>query len=538
MIGPRAAVVELQTARPPVLLDDERVREFIANGFLRLAPDVDMQTHQEVDALLRQACERETWYGNNILARVPQMHAVLDCPVVRGALISLLGEGYCLHPHRAVHTSTPLAEADIDLTAETDAPPMGKGSAAGSGWHQDAQSPLSRARHHVPRYLIGFYFPHAVPVAMGPTRIQAGSHLYAQPVRPSGVVLDEIAAGTFFLLHFDMVHAGFPNRTEHTRYMVKFVFARVGSPTAPSWNHARPMWRRPAACLPNFDLPNTWAHIWRWMLGGTAPQNETRNGLGAVDQFDSLHQPSRLEAIYGGGHTIEALRDALLACAGQGRHERLLAKDGDGRPLPRDDVRGFPRRWNERAVVMEDAAYALAAQGAAAVPTLVELLDHADPWLRINAAFTLGEIGASARDVVPALTQRLDSPHQQEVRQALDALAAIGAGLAPALPRIERLLTHRNPNWQAPQVMRGWSGEDQVRLNAAFALLSGVAAGENEAAVETIAQAALGDKNGYVSAVATETLMRIGTRSAHAAALRFLAQRRWDETLMGRAKPF
>ena len=151
-----------------MLLDDERVREFIANGFLRLTPDVDAQTHQAVDALLRQACENETWYGNNILARVPQMHTVLDCPVVRGALTSLLGEGYRLHPHRAVHTSTPLETREMTVRPETDAPPMGKGSAAGSGWHQDAQSPLSRARHHVPRYLIGFYFPHDVPVAMGP----------------------------------------------------------------------------------------------------------------------------------------------------------------------------------------------------------------------------------------------------------------------------------------------------------------------------------------------------------------------------------
>ena len=538
MTGPRFATVEPQPTQPPVLLDDERVREFIANGFLRLTPDVDAQTHQAVDALLRQACENETWYGNNILARVPQMHTVLDCPVVRGALISLLGEGYCLHPHRAVHTSTPLETREITVRPETDAPPMGKGSAAGSGWHQDAQSPLSRARHHVPRYLIGFYFPHDVPVAMGPTRIQAGSHLHAQPVQPSGVVLDDIAAGTFFLLHFDMVHAGFPNRTPHTRYMVKFVFAHVGTPTAPSWSHADPAWRRPTACLPNCDLPNTWAHIWRWMLGAREPPNERRTGPAAVDQFDNPHQPSRLEAIYGGGHTIKALRDALLAHGGQGRHERLLAKDADGHPVPRDDVRGFPRRWNERAVVMEDAAYALTAQGAAAVPALTALLDHADPWLRINAAFALGELGPSAQDATSALAQRLDSPHQQEVRQALDALAAIGAGLAPALPHIERLLTRSNPDWQAPQVMRGWSGEDQVRLNAAFALLSGVAAGENERAIEPIAKAALGDKNGYVSAVAVETLVRIGAPSAHAAALRFLAQRRWDDTLMGRAKPF
>ena len=135
-----------QPQQPPVLLDDEQVREFITNGFLRLTPDVPAQVHAEVDALLRHACERETWYGNNILARVPKMHVVLDCPVVRGAVFSLAGEGFHLHPHRAVHSSTPANVADSALRSNHGRAPMGKGSRAGSGWHQDAESPLSRAR--------------------------------------------------------------------------------------------------------------------------------------------------------------------------------------------------------------------------------------------------------------------------------------------------------------------------------------------------------------------------------------------------------
>ena len=77
----------------PKLLNDDQVREFIANGFLRLTPDVPPDTHKEVDALLRFAVEREAWYGNNILARVPKMHDVLNCPVVRGALTSIAGPG-------------------------------------------------------------------------------------------------------------------------------------------------------------------------------------------------------------------------------------------------------------------------------------------------------------------------------------------------------------------------------------------------------------------------------------------------------------
>ena len=528
--------------QPPVLLDDEQVREFITNGFLRLTPDVPAQVHAEVDALLRHACERETWYGNNILARVPKMHVVLDCPVVRGAVISLAGEGFHLHPHCAVHSSTPTTALDSALGPTTDAPAMGKGSRAGSGWHQDAQSPLSRARHHVPRYLIGFYFPHATPLAMGPTRMQAGSHLFAQPVpltdtaQARTVVFKDVPAGAFFLLHFDMVHAGFPNRTESVRYMVKFVFARTRRPLAPSWRNADASWRRPRAAIPEFDLPATWGHIWHWMRGEVARPASVEHAEPGFGDADSLDQPARLERIYRCDATLPQLRAALLNHAGQNKHERTLARNAKGQVIAVDDVRGYPRRWNERAVAMEDATYALAARGDAAVPVLLELVDHDDSWVRINAAFALGEIGATS--AVPRLAALLANPHQQVVRQALDALAAIGEGLAPALPAIERLLTRSNPDWQAAQVMRGWTGEDQVRLNAAFALLGAVSAGENPAAIEPIAIAALGDKNGYVSAVAIDVLVRIGTPAAHAAALRFLAERCWDDTLIGGVKPF
>ena len=533
------------TASHPRVLDDEQVREFIANGFLRLKPDVDESLHKEIEALLRFAVEKEGWYGNNILARVPKMHDVLNCPVVRGALISTAGPDYYLHPHRAVHSSTPLGEAGSSLggqslQASVDAPPMGKGSRAGSGWHQDAQSPLSRARHHLPRYLIGFYFPHDTPVKMGPTRIQAGSHLYANPVTPSGVLLEDVPAGTFFLLHFDMVHAGFPNLTDKTRYMVKFVFARTRHADQPSWRHADPHWRRPAGCVAEYDAPATWRSIWNWMRG--APQAPA-NGAGIDEhlaRLNSADQPNRLESIYAlaGSGEIDALAQALLAHANQGKHERTLAKGRDGQPMPRDDVRGFPRRWNERAVVMEDATYALAASGTAAMPALTALLTHEDPWMQINAVFALGELGPAAKETVPSIAALLDSPSSQVVRQALDALGAIGVGLAPALAQIERLLTQTNPSWREAQVTRGWVPEDQVRMNAALALLSAVNSGENLAAIERIASASLGDRNGYVSAIATEILTRIGTPTAQAEAIRFLAERRWDDTLMAHVKPF
>ncbi len=522
------------------LLTDDQVRQFITNGFLRLTPDVDPSTHVEVAALLQFAIEKESWYGNNILSRIPKMYRVLDCPVVHGALTSIAGPDYTVHPHRAVHVNRPVEDRNVELTPEVNAPRMGKGSISGSGWHQDAQSPLSRARHHLPRYLIGFYFPHDTPLEMGPTRIQAGSHLYSNPVEPDAVVLDGVAAGTFMLVHFDMVHAGFPNRTDDTRYVVKFVFARTRHPTAPSWDHVDPAWHRPDGCIPNYDLPETWTYIWNWMRGSPAA---IANGLSTAEHLQNLNgqdQPARLRSIYALAADAEVppLVDALTACAGGGKHERTLAKDEKGQPIPRDHIAGYPRRWNERAVVMEDAAYALSACGERAIPALEDLLRHDDPWIQINAVFALGEMGPLARGSVANIAKLLGSPVSQVVRQALDTLGAIGCDLAPALPKIERLLTTTNLEWLEAQVMRGWTAEDQVRMNAAAVLLNAVNTGENLDDIERIAGAALGDKNGYVSAIATEALTRIGTPSANASAIRFLSQRRWDDTLMGRVKAF
>ena len=522
------------------LLTDDQVRQFITNGFLRLTPDVDPSVHVEVEALLRFAMEKEGWYGNNILSRVPKMYKVLNCPVVHGAIESIAGPDYTLHPHRAVHSSTPVEDRTVELTPEINAPAMGKGSRAGSGWHQDAQSPLSRARHHVPRYLIGFYFPHETPLEMGPTRWQAGSHLYANPVAPNGVVLEPVPAGSFFLLHFDMVHAGFPNRTGKTRYMVKFVFSRTRHPDSPSWANAATDGQRPPGCIPEYDLKETWSYLWDWMRGAPAAIPNGSPSEATLANLNGPDQPARLRSIYALAADTDVARlvDALVVHAGHDKHERLLARDKTGQPVPRDDIRGFPRCWNERAVVMEDAAYALAACGERAVGPLTELLGHDDPWIQINAVFALGELGPIARGSVPRIADLLDSPVSQVVRQTLDTLGAIGTDLAPALPRIERLLTETNLEWQEPQVMRGWVQEDQVRMNAASALLSAVNAGQDLDDLERIASASLGDKNGYVSAIATETLIRIGTPTANADALRFLSERRWDDTLIAGVKPF
>ena len=520
------------------LLNDEQVRQFIVDGALVLQPDVDPELHERINQKLRFSMEQEFHPGNNVLARVPEIWTVLRAPNIRGALTSLLGPNYYVHPHRAIHSSHPVEDKEATFEPSHNGPPMGKGSRAGSGWHQDAQSPLSRARHHTPKYLIAFYFPHDTPEVMGPTRYQAGSYLFSEPHEPTGVVLPAgHKAGTFVLLHFDMIHAAWPNRTDLTRYMIKIVFSRTETPVVPTWFNVDEQWQQPDNVRAEVDLSPAWHYIWSWLHG--QPKTE-RCASFSAENLNSLNEETRLRSVYTRftDSEIQTLAEQIKALSGSELHNRRKAKRDDGSEIPRDHVIGKERRWNERAIVYDDAAYALAACGEPAIDPLLSLVRHADPWVRMNAVFALGEIGPAARRALPDLCELLEDKHQQVVRQTLDAIASIGDAMDNALDRIDSLLTNTNDAWQTAEVMRGWTGENQVRLNAVFALLSGINYDNDLDKIESILTNTLDDPNGYVPAVAVEALTRIGTTSSHATAIRFLQDRRWDDTLMGNLKPF
>ncbi|MCY4142601.1 MAG: HEAT repeat domain-containing protein [Gammaproteobacteria bacterium] len=525
------------------LLNDEQVSRFIVDGFVRVQPEVKPSVHAEVDRLLRVAEEQEYHYGNNIISRVPVIWEVLRSPSVAGALTSLLGPNYYVHPHRAIHTSRPVEDKSAVYDEDFNGPPMGKGSRAGSGWHQDAQSPLSRARHHLPKYLIGFYFPHSTPPEMGPTRFQAGSYLYSHPVEPSGVVLPkDIEAGAFYLLHFDTVHAGWPNRTDASRYMVKFVFARTTIPEQPYWNAEDREWHKPNDALAEYDAPDAWKFIWNWMHGNGVTENGKPH-TGSSISFDDLNgnnQQQRLQATYGLAKTdnVSKFIDRLRHLQGSNAHERRLHVNSEGKPIPRDDTRDNGRRWNERAIVMDDAAYALTAVGSDAVDPLCSLLESQDPWVLINAAFALGELGFGASKALPNLSKLLAHPAQQVVRQALDAIGSIARGIDCTLPAIDELLTSTREAWEQPEVMRGWTGVDQIRMNAVSALLNAINYPQNDLeAIERMFVKSLKDRNGYVGAIACEGLTRLNTPSSMKTAMQFLSDRRFDESVTLR-KPF
>ena len=530
------------TLSPSDLLTDEQVRSFIVNGLIVIKPNLDKSIHDTIHSELTYACQNETWHGNNLASRIPLFHQVLRSPKIDGALISLAGHNYYLHPHRALHRSTPVEEILQNLEPETDGPKMGANSTAGSGWHQDAQSPLARARHHLPKYLIGFYFPHDTPRAMGPTRLIPGSQLDSSPNNIKDVFFPEfVEAGTFMIVHFDMVHAGYPNQTALDRHMVKFVFTRTEAPASPTWHCQDTAWKIPKNSLVSEDLTPAWLYTWNWLLGEHRPRNKDSHLFETSEEAAASASSNRIINIYSKKHSksTKTITNRLLEKKGLEKHQRTLVINKDRKPLPIDDISGYPIRWNERAIVMEDEAYQLAAAGQDAIEPLTRLLSSLDPWLQINAAFALGEINDYPKETLFLLISLLDSPHQQVVRQALDALAFNTAQFDKASwEAVEHIIKKEKPEWQTHLVQRGWTGQDQIRLNAAFLLLNAATSSNPSPEIEDLMIHLLGDTNGYAAAVVSEGLIRLGSSISTAAAIEYLTDRRWDESIRGTGKAF
>jgi hypothetical protein len=382
---------------------------------------------------------------------------------------------------------------------------------------------------------------------MGPTQVIPATHLnrslseadYGRGFQAAG------PAGTCVLIHFDIAHGGSLNIGERTRHMAKFVFARTEEPMAPSWDCRESEWRTPDGHHAPAESTVVWTHLWNWASGRT----QQGHRLPGVEAPVACELPSLTVTLETG--TLQARIAAIQSLAALGadaapaipalmaalnaeetvRQNAIYALAAIGvpaiGPLAADLAQRTASGWSEGAFPLEDSAYALAAIGAPAVPALIDLLNHDSEWVRINALFALGEMGAAARAARPHVLAALRSPSHRVVRTALDALGQIGGEIEPALPELRRLLTQSHPDWQEP-LYRKWTGENQVRVNAMMALLRlGTASDE---AIDLVA-ASLNDPCGYVGGFGVEFLLRNRTPAGLEAALDYLQTHRWDDTL-------
>lgn len=528
------------------LLTDEQVRRFIAHGFLVLDSGMDADFHSRVTETLEFSSKVESLrLGDNLVPRIPQLQELLESPTVSGAVSSLLGPDFAWTPHRFPHNSEPLGEPfdESNFDPFANQPQMGKGSRSGSGWHQDGHSKAARSRWHTFRAVNVFYFPHDTPLEMGPTRLLAGTHLYAtlRNTVPSQVVHRPMKSGSVIVADFDIGHAGTPNRTDHSRYMLKFVALRMRNPVEPNWRHSHAAWVTPTYLHTPNDLPIAWQSLWNWLRG--APRDEgiakkpTSELTSLIEAMNSRDNATRLNALYMlvaiGKEAVPFLVTELLNTGGKDRHISPPSNDPGYAALSKDHLE---RRFSQRQFVPEDSAIALGAIGKDALGSLLPLIDHEDPWIKINSIYAIGEIG----DDVPAaiaddVGKHLDDPLDCVVRASLDALCAIPNWGSATAERIHRLLAQPILGGECAAMGEGkvagaWTIQNQIRYVAALAMRSRVVAPNAPKEIEPALIDALDENTGYTPAVACQTLQKLQSVDGLNAAIEYLSARRWDAT--------
>ena len=273
------------------LLNDEDIRHFIVNGYVNVTADVPTHIHETIydktDELFAGAADfrgdRQHNPLNNILPLVPELQIVLESPEVRGALTSILGNGYVMHPHRHCHPnfagSTP---SEKENGEERLMMPL----------HKDGHAGGKRPRHRTPRWAILFYYPQPCLAEQGPTCIIPGTQyirefmlnderhrhekhveggngtrLLSENFLNRNIVPMSGELGTVWIMHFDMVHSFLQNYISLNRYGMKFVFMRTEQPTAPSWNSETSIWQLPEINHVPYDAEVLWTYMWNWMYG-------------------------------------------------------------------------------------------------------------------------------------------------------------------------------------------------------------------------------------------------------------------------------
>ena len=508
----------------PRLLSDEQVRAFVANGLLTLQPELPPEFHQAmfdrfVDLI---GDDNDHNPGNNLLPVVPELQLVFDDPVIKGALTSVLGEGYMMHPHRVLHDNPPGSDQQV--------------------WHHDSYWGYKRKVHnHHPWWVMIMYYPQDIYERIGPTGVIPGSQYIAQRLAD----IDELGnhtrgeGGVCVMIHYDIWHRKMKNFTNLERFMVKFEFMRMRRPERVTWDGAGVEWSNPAE-LPGYRMEPVWRSTWHWLGGRALPgfspdpvvvlddavaiaRNPAADGEDHHGRAEAVADIARLGAqaapataalvhLLGDDNEAVGLNAAYtLAHLGEAGVAPLVAamRGDDGENV--DDARCFidEGQRSELEMVARNAAHGLVAAGVPALSALLECARDGGPRVRKYALFALGELDTDAPEVIDAL---IAGCRDEDPAVRLNAVEALGLKNGPPPAAAEALAAAL------------FDADDEVRFNASLALarLGPAAAPATAALVE-----ALRDGNRYTVGYAVEALERIGTPEADRALIRFLKIARW-----------
>ena len=465
------------------------MRRFVTHGYVAVHADYPPDFHAEIhDKLSGLVAGGEGQHGNNLLPYVPQVQQVWQHPNVRGALESILGQGYIMHPHRYLHLREE-GNANLDWHKDTFI----------GGW-RDVRNPR-------PWWLIAMYYPHDVVPDDGPTAVLSGRQFLTERQDGDDSDFTQVygRAGTCFLMHFDLWHAATIKSTPGTRMVLKFDFGRTArptAPTAPAWACADADWHRPHDDLPPCTHQLIWRDQWNWLAGqsnGRASPRETerpadktlaavqsddpRSRAGAADELGlcgpaaaewlpalvtllhDQHEAVSINAAYAlaaiGGDALDTLVDALASDdESASRHATFALGTMDRQAAGSliDAVNGNSEQL--RSYARSHAAFALGnlrCSDERLIAALAGAVKDTDPTVRICAIESLGQHGTAAKATVPHLIDALND--DQVASGAALALCRIGPAAQEAVPALARCLYDREDRY-----VRGFAVEALHRI--------------------------------------------------------------------------
>ncbi|SMG21558.1 HEAT repeat domain-containing protein [Paenibacillus aquistagni] len=504
------------------LLTDEQMVQFITEGYLVLANELPEQLHQEVMDNIYHALHEEGNPGNNILPRVPKIMEFFDTAVVKGALTSILGPDYYMHPHRHCHYNQP-----------------GNQQPGGGKWHKDGY--WSAMRSHRPWWAMIFYYTQDITEELGPTAVMPGTQYYEKFIGERGrTILPTGKAGTMVLVHFDLWHRASLNISNLDRYMLKFQFVRLQAPTQANWNHQEKDMVVPQHIKDGvpYEHLHIWQDTWNWLRGEAKTLSEgsaliERIHLSSLEKdLDSDDNAALCRAI---GQTLEYGEAAVCIAPVLGellRESEPVALNA-AYALAQMGTSGVEVLINQLRTgtkqVAERAAYGLQSAASAAVPALREVLVHPDEHRRALAAYVLGMIGPAACEAVPCLIAQLQDDSEWVKRNIVEALGMIGnvngevvSGICSVLEeaiRSEAALVDVKHDMQSYII-------NKLGYTAALALLRTGRDGDSMQIVKALEQA-LNSKDRYVRAYASEALTHLSTPEAIKALIGYYRTARW-----------
>lgn len=463
------------------LLSDSDVRQFITEGYLVVRTEKSSAFHRGVYDEIESVLEKEGNPGNNILPRIPVIQQVYDDPVIIGALTSLLGPNYLMHPHRYCHLNRPGSQ--------------------GQTWHKDDYVFDQNVRRHRFRWVMAFYYPQDVTEEMGPTGIiprsqyrnSISSDNASESVEQAMPLCGE--AGTVAIVNFDIWHRACANVSDQSRFMLKFQFTRMQEPESPSWDNRSTDWQT----SPDDPAARLGASVWRRLTGRSHIREQVpQEQQSRLSDLDDKCEAVRLNAIYTLAADSEAQAKLLIddirrhgQAAGLAAAETNSCNPQGGNPSDTAQV------------------HALGSFGQVAIPVLVSALDDDAWWVRCASAEALGNIGVEARMAVTSLLKCLQDNEVWVRRNAAEALGTIGGLTADAAGNVGTALSDT---------------DERVRRNIAFSLSK-----QPLQSTDLLGKLsdALTDDSRYVRYYAATALRSMGTSEANEVLWSSMLTHRW-----------